>query len=253
MTPAEIKALLQKVANQSLSVDAAAQQMKHGAFEELGFSKVDHHRAVRQGFPEVIYAPGKTPAQVVAIAKAVYARSERVLITRLDDKQIKALRASRLPQQVNAVARCVWVEKPGRAAKRIGKVLVLTAGTADIPVAEEAAMTAECMGAHVERIFDVGVAGIHRLLAHREQLATARCVVVVAGMEGALPSAVGGLVPCAVIGVPTSVGYGAAFAGVTPLLGMLNSCAPNVVAVNIDDGFGAGFTAALINRTGEKA
>ncbi|NTV53625.1 MAG: nickel pincer cofactor biosynthesis protein LarB, partial [Candidatus Firestonebacteria bacterium] len=216
----------------------------------LGFSKVDHHRQLRQGVPEVVFAPGKTVPQLLAIVRALFRRSPRVLITRVSPGQVKALRAARLPVDYRPLAQAVLVEKKRASRRGQGKVLVLTAGTADIPVAEEAALTAECLGAAVEKIFDVGVAGLHRLLAHQESLAAARCIVVVAGMEGALTSVVGGLVACPVIGVPTSVGYGTAFAGVTPLLGMLNSCAPNVVVVNIDDGFGAGFSAALINRAG---
>jgi NCAIR mutase (PurE)-related protein len=164
--------------------------------------------------------------------------------------QVKALRAARLPVDHRVQAQAVLIQKKFGKRPGQGRVLVLTAGTADIPVAEEAALTAECLGADVEKIFDVGVAGVHRLLAFRDRLEAARCIVIVAGMEGALPSVVGGLVACPVIGVPASVGYGTAFGGVTPLLGMLNSCAPNVAVVNIDDGFGAGFMAGLINRTG---
>jgi hypothetical protein len=175
-----------------------------------------------------------------------------VLVTRVKAAQVKALRAARLPVEHRVAAQAVLIQKKAAATKGQGLVVVLTAGTADIPVAEEAALTAECLGANVEKIFDVGVAGVHRLLAHRRQLEAARCIVAVAGMEGALPSVVGGLAACPVIGVPASVGYGTAFGGVTPLLSMLNSCAPNVAVVNIDDGFGAGYLAGLINRAGGK-
>jgi NCAIR mutase (PurE)-related protein len=250
MQPAALKKLLEGVAHGRLGVDAAAQRLAHWPFEDLEFSKVDHHRQVRQGFPEVIFAPGKTVPQLVAIARALFRRSPQVLITRVSVAQVKALRAARLPVEHREAARAVLIRKKTDLRPGTGRVLVLTAGTADIPVAEEAALTAECLGAAVEKIFDVGVAGVHRLLAYRERLEAARCIVVVAGMEGALASVVGGLVACPVIGVPTSVGYGTAFGGVTPLLSMLNSCAPNVAVVNIDDGFGAGFTAGLINRAG---
>jgi len=250
MQSQELKTLLQQVAGGKISVDAAAKNLAHWPFEDLGFSKVDHQRQLRQGFPEVIYAPGKTSPQLVAIARALFRRNPLVLVTRVSLAQVKALRAARLPVDHRVQAQAVLIQKKFGKRPGQGRVLVLTAGTADIPVAEEAALTAECLGADVEKIFDVGVAGVHRLLAFRDRLEAARCIVIVAGMEGALPSVVGGLVACPVIGVPASVGYGTAFGGVTPLLGMLNSCAPNVAVVNIDDGFGAGFMAGLINRTG---
>jgi NCAIR mutase (PurE)-related protein len=250
MQTPDLKIFLQQVAAGKLSVETAMQRLEHWPYEDLGFSKVDHHRQQRQGFPEVIFAPGKTAAQLKSITRALYQRSGLVLITRLAPEQVKVLRTLKLPLKYNAIARCAIIRKPSARIPEKGCVAVVTAGTADIPVAEEAAVTAECLGAKVDRIFDVGVAGVHRLIAHRSQLERARSIVVTAGMEGALASVVGGLVACPVIGVPTSVGYGTAFGGVTPLLAMLNSCAPNVAVVNIDDGFGAGFLAALINRTG---
>jgi hypothetical protein len=252
MRPEELKALLERVAAGRVSPEGAARRLAHWPYEDLGFSKVDHHRQERQGFPEVVYAPGKTAPQLVAIARALFRRSAAVLVTRVNALQVKALRAARLPVEHRVLAQSALIQKKSAKHPGQGRVLVLTAGTADIPVAEEAALTAECLGAAVEKIFDVGVAGLHRLLAHRRQMETARCIVAVAGMEGALPSVVGGLVSCPVIGVPASVGYGTAFGGVTPLLSMLNSCAPNVAVVNIDDGFGAGFLAGLINRGGSR-
>jgi pyridinium-3,5-biscarboxylic acid mononucleotide synthase len=250
MRPEDLHALLERVAAGRVSPGSAARRLAHWPYEDLGFSKVDHHRQARQGFPEVVYAPGKTASQLTAIARALFRRSSPVLVTRVTGAQVKALRAAGLPLDYREAARCAVLRKKGARVAGRGRVLVLTAGTADIPVAEEAAVTAECLGAAVEKIFDVGVAGLHRLLAHRSALEAARCIVAVAGMEGALPSVVGGLAACPVIGVPASVGYGTAFGGVTPLLSMLNACAPNVAVVNIDDGFGAGFLAGLINRGG---
>jgi len=249
MNPQYLKALLTRIANGSLPVDAGMTELAKLPFEDLGFAKVDHHRHLRQGFPEVILGQGKTPAQIVSIARALYRRSGVVLVTRAQPEAVRALRRSKLPMREAKSARCVLVGKRPAVAPT-GSVIVMTAGTADIPAAEEAAFTAELLGAKVERIFDVGVSGLQRLLAHHERFRNARCVVVAAGMEGALASVVGGLVPCPVIALPTSVGYGAAFGGIASLLTMLNSCAANVLTVNIDDGFGAGYSAGLINRTG---
>jgi pyridinium-3,5-biscarboxylic acid mononucleotide synthase len=251
MTSKQLKSLLTQVASGRISVSEGVSNLSHLPFEDLGFAKADHHRQLRQGFPEVILAQGKTPAQVAAIARALYRRSGLVLVTRVEPAAVRALRGARLPVRHAAAAHCAVIGRPPKPAQ--GRVMVLTAGTADIPVAEEAALTAALLGARVERIFDVGVAGVHRLLAHRQQLAAARCLVVVAGMEGALASVAGGMVSCPVIAVPTSVGYGASFGGLTALLGMLNSCAANVSVVNIDNGFGAGFSAGLIARQGAAA
>jgi len=216
-------------------------------FEDLGFAKVDHHRALRHGMPEVIFSQGKTPGQVAEIASRLLERVPNVLATRAAEETADAVR-TRIPDaeyfpQSRAIR--VWRD---RAVRGSGKIAVVCAGTSDIPVAEEATVTCEVMGNRVESITDVGVAGIHRLMNNRERLTDARVIICCAGMEGALPSAVGGLVSCPVIAVPTSVGYGASFNGLAALLGMLNSCASNVTVVNIDNGFGAGYVASLINR-----
>jgi len=221
-------------------------RMRHMPFEDLGFAKVDHHRALRHGMPEVILAKGKTPAQVTAIAETLLRNAQNVLITRADRECAEMVAefpgAEYFP--LSGVIR-FWRDKKVHGK---GKIAVVCAGTSDIPVAEEAQLTAEVMGNEVDTIHDIGVAGIHRLMHNRERLSEARVIVVAAGMEGALPSAVGGLVSCPVIAVPTSVGYGASFHGLAALLGMLNSCASNVTVVNIDNGFGAGYVASLINR-----
>jgi NCAIR mutase (PurE)-related protein len=239
--------LLEQVRAGAVGVDAALDRVRHLPFEDLGFAKVDHHRALRHGMPEVIFAKGKTPGQTVAIAAKLLERAPNVLITRADCETAAAVEAS-LPGgeylPLSGVIR-FWRE---RSVRGKGKIVVACAGTSDMFVAEEAQATAEIMGNQVEAIHDIGVAGIHRLMSNREKLVEARVVVVCAGMEGALPSAVGGLVSCPVIAVPTSVGYGASFHGLAALLGMLNSCASNVTVVNIDNGFGAGYVASLINR-----
>jgi NCAIR mutase (PurE)-related protein len=217
-------------------------------FEDLGFAKVDHHRALRQGFPEVILGQGKEAGDIAAIVRAMRRRELNILITRLDREKIAQLRKLHTGLKFHRAARAAtWVRKP---VKIIGKgtVLVVSAGTSDIPVAEEAVLTATMMGNRVEKLFDVGVAGIHRLLQNRPRLVDAAVLIVAAGMEGALPSVVAGLIDKPVIAVPTSVGYGASFHGISALLGMLNSCAAGVTVVNIDNGFGAGFAASLINR-----
>ena len=242
-----MKALLEQVREGATPVDAALEQLRHMPFEDLGFAKVDHHRAIRHGMPEVIFGMGKTPDQVRSIAKALLARSSNLLLTRATEEMASAVKevvaeAEYFP--LPGVVR-VWRDKTVRGK---GKVAVICAGTSDLPVMEEARLTTETMGNEVEAIADVGVAGIHRLLAQHEKLMSARVAIVCAGMEGALPSAVGGLVSCPVIAVPTSVGYGASFQGLAALLGMLNSCASNVTVVNIDNGFGAGYVASLINR-----
>ncbi len=216
-------------------------------FEDLGFARVDHHRALRQGFPEVILGVGKTPSQIAAIAARIVARQQSLLVTRTDQAAFDEVRRVVPDAHFHAEARAITLQQkdiePGR-----GIVLIAAAGTSDLPVAEEAAVTAELLGNTVDRLYDVGVAGIHRLLGERGRLAAARVVIVVAGMEGALPSVVGGLVQVPVIAVPTSVGYGASFGGIAALLGMLNSCSAGVSVVNIDNGFGAASIASLINH-----
>jgi NCAIR mutase (PurE)-related protein len=247
MNQEQLRNLLEQVREGAIDVEAALARVRHMPFEDLGFAKVDHHRELRHGMPEVILAKGKTPGQVVSIAKRLLAMSQNVLITRADAAAVAAIEQN-LPGgehfELSGAVR-FWRDKTVRGK---GKIAVVCAGTSDIPVAEEAQVTAEVMGNQVESIYDVGVAGIHRLMESRARLAEARVLVVCAGMEGALPSVVGGLVSCPVIAVPTSVGYGASFNGLAALLGMLNSCASNVTVVNIDNGFGAGYVASLINR-----
>lgn len=248
MRPDRLQQMLERVARGRLGVTAALRQLKAWPFEDLGFAKLDHHRHLRQGFPEVILAEGKTPGQIALLAHRLAVRSGRVLITRLTAKHARALRPQ-LKFRYVALARCgVVPDIPAPASARAGKVCVVTAGTGDIPAAEEAGLTAELLGARVERIYDVGVAGLHRLLAARPRLVGSRVVIALAGMEGALASVLAGLVDCPVIAVPTSVGYGASFRGLAALLAMINACAANVAVVNIDNGFGAGFIAGLICR-----
>jgi pyridinium-3,5-biscarboxylic acid mononucleotide synthase len=223
-------------------------RLRHLPFEDLGFAKIDHHRALRQGFPEVILGQGKDVAEIAAIVRAMRRRKSSILITRIDAEKMALLHRRRTGLTFHTSARAAsWSAKPIKIVGR-GAILVVCAGTSDIAIAEEAAVTATIMGNRVERLFDVGVAGIHRLLENRPRLDAASVLIVVAGMEGALPSVVGGLVSKPVIAVPTSVGYGASFQGLAALLGMLNSCAAGVTVVNIDNGFGAGFAASLINR-----
>lgn len=234
-----------------MPLDRAMNRLRLLPFEDLGFAKVDHHRTIRRGFPEVIFSQGKTADQVVAIIKRMVKRNSNVLATRATPAIFAAVRKAVPTARYHEAARLIEVVSPSsRRPRRTSgaPVLVVTAGTADIPVAEEAAVTAEWMGSKVERLYDVGVAGIHRLLGHQDLIRRAGVIVVVAGMEGALASVVGGLVDKPVIAVPTSVGYGASFEGLAALLGMLNSCASGVVVVNIDNGFGAGYFAGLINR-----
>jgi pyridinium-3,5-biscarboxylic acid mononucleotide synthase len=243
-----LRALLEEVKGGSVDVEAALDKLRHMPFEDLGFAKIDHHRAIRHGIPEVIFGKGKTPEQIVAIAERLSDKARNVLITRVDPEAAPRI-CGALPGEAEhfplSGAIRIWRDKTIHGK---GKLAVVCAGTTDIPVAEEAQVTAELMGNEVDAIYDIGVAGIHRLMSNRERLTSARVVVVCAGMEGALPSVVGGLVSCPVIAVPTSVGYGASFHGLAALLGMLNSCASNVTVVNIDNGFGAGYVASLINR-----
>lgn len=247
MNQDQLRQLLLDVRTGETEVDAAIERMRHMPFEDLGFAKIDHHRALRHGMPEVIFGKGKTPEQIIEIASRLLDRGPNLLATRTTSEVADLLR-SRYPETEYFPA-CgalrVWRD---RAPAGKGSIAVVSAGTTDLFVAEEAFITAQTMGNDVDLIQDVGVAGIHRLLHNRERLLKCRVIVVCAGMEGALPSAVGGLVSCPVIAVPTSVGYGASFHGLAALLGMLNSCASNVTVVNIDNGFGAGYVASLINR-----
>jgi len=247
MNSDSIRKLFDEVRRGKLSPDVAVQRLRHLPFEDLGFAKVDHHRALRVGMPEVIFGEGKTPAQLATIFAKLAKHGGNLLATRATEKQFAAVKKKVRGAEYRALARAIVLE---RDPKKYGKgtITVVSAGTSDIPVAEEAVVTAELMGNDVQRLYDVGVAGIHRLLANREAFANARVVIVCAGMEGALPSVVGGLVGVPVIAVPTSVGYGAAFQGLAALLGMMNACASNVSVVNIDNGFGAGYVASLINR-----
>jgi len=249
MNQSALRHLFNAVRAKRISPDDAVSRLRHLPFEDLGFAKVDHHRALRQGMPEVILGEGKTPAQVAAIFSrlAAHGGTSNVLATRATEAQYAAVAAEIPRAEYRPLARAITLQ---RDRKRHGKgtIAVVSAGTSDIPVAEEAVVTAELMGNRVQHLYDVGVAGIHRLLAHRTVLAEARVIIVCAGMEGALPSVVGGLVGVPVIAVPTSIGYGASFEGLAALLGMLNSCASNVSVVNIDNGFGAGYVASLINR-----
>ena len=247
MTPETIRALFDEVKAGQLSPDEAVERLRHLPFEDLGFAKVDHHRPLRNGMPEVIFGQGKSPEQVAGIFQRLAQHGSNVLATRISEQQFEAVQKLVPEAEYRNLARAAILR---RDLKKYGKgrISVVSAGTSDIPVAEEAAVTAELMGNEVEQVYDVGVAGIHRLLAHRELLTISRVIIVCAGMEGALPSVVGGLVSVPVIAVPTSVGYGAAFQGLAALLGMMNSCASNVTVVNIDNGFGAGYVASLINR-----
>jgi pyridinium-3,5-biscarboxylic acid mononucleotide synthase len=246
-----LRDILEQVSRGTLPAADAEQRLteylRELPYEDLGFARVDHHRALRQGFPEVILGSGKTPAHVAAIAERIVARGHSLLVTRTDETAYTAVRGEVPDAVFHPLARAITLQQkdisPGK-----GTVLVVAAGTADLPVAEEAIVTAELMGNHVERLFDVGVAGLHRLLSAQARLAAARVIVVVAGMEGALPSVIGGLVQVPIIAVPTSVGYGASFGGIAALLGMLNSCASGISVVNIDNGFGAATIASSINH-----
>ena len=246
MRPSDIKRLLGEVASGSCSVGEAMERLKRLPFERIGGSAVDHHRALRKGFPEVIFCEGKRPEEVCAIARSISRAGGTLLATRASEGIFRAVQRVLPAASYHPRARCITLVS-GRRRPRRGLVAVVSAGTADAPVAEEAAVTAEIMGSRVTRLYDVGVAGLHRLLSGIGALSRARVIVVAAGMEGALPSVVGGLVERPVIAVPTSVGYGASFGGIAALLGMLNSCAAGVTVVNIDNGFGAGYAASLIN------
>jgi NCAIR mutase (PurE)-related protein len=243
---ARLRELLTALQTGTLSIDETLERLRRFPYEDLGFAEVDHHRALRKGFPEVILGQGKTDEQVVAIGERLLSQSDRLLVTRVDASSYAALK-ERIPDAVyHSAARAISVNR--RREPLLTGVAVVCAGTSDLAVAEEAAVTAELVGSRAERIYDVGVAGLHRLLDHLAVLQESKVVVAVAGMEGALPSVVAGLVAAPVIAVPTSMGYGASFQGLTPLLAMLNSCVPGVAVVNIDNGFGAGYLAAMINR-----
>lgn len=245
MTSEQLEALLAEVASGRLSPDKALERLRHLPFEDLPFARIDHHRALRQGFPEVVFCEGKTTEQVVAICERLEAATGSFLGTRASEAMATRLQA-RFPEMVwHPLARIVHLAGK-RTSRNPGTILVISAGTSDLPVAEEAALVADALGHSVERLIDVGVAGLHRLFAATEQIQRARVVIVVAGMEGALPSVVGGMVGVPVIAVPTSIGYGASFGGLAALLGMLNSCAAGVTVVNIDNGFGAAAAASRI-------
>ena len=245
----KLRTLLEAVKSEEIAVDDALQSLRTLPFEDLGFSKIDHHRQLRTGFPEVIFCQGKTIEQVKQISERILSAGHPLLATRATPDMYEAVKTIQPAARYNDLGRTISVKQsedegtPG--------ILVVSAGTSDLSVAEEAAETALMMGNAPERLYDVGVAGLHRLISNHEKLLTARVIIVVAGMEGALPSVVGGLVDCPVIAVPTSIGYGASFGGLAALLGMLNSCASGVTVVNIDNGFGAGYSASLINRLTE--
>ena len=242
----DVRELLEQVKSGSVEIEDAQMQLKNLPYEDLGYAKLDHHRKLRSGFGETVFCQGKPDAYLLEIYKKFYERDGEVLGTRASESQAELVRTA-VPEVVyDPISRILKVEKPGK--ERRGCVAVCTGGTADIPVAEEAAQTAEYFGCRADRIFDVGVAGIHRLLAQRERLGKANCIVAVAGMEGALGTVIAGLVECPVVAVPTSVGYGASFHGLSALLTMLNSCANGISVVNIDNGYGAGYLAAQINR-----
>jgi NCAIR mutase (PurE)-related protein len=264
VTPKRIRRLLDEVKAGAVGVEEAMARLERLPFEDLGFARIDHHRAMRQGFPEVVLCEGKTVEQVVEISRRIVAAGSTLLATRAESGTGEALLAALQGAEYNKVARTVVVRgEEAKVARTVvvrgeeaevadGTVLVISAGTSDLPVAEEAVVTAEVMGNRVEKLYDVGVSGIHRLLAHQEKISEASVIVVAAGMEGALASVVGGLVDVPVVAVPTSIGYGASFGGLAALLGILNSCAPGVTVVNIDNGFGAGVAASRINRVGSK-
>ena len=247
MTPEEIAEMLKQVKGGKLSVEDAVDRLRNLPFEDIGFARIDHHRSLRQGFPEVIFARGKAPEQVEGIVRRMLRNRHNILITRGDEALAELIKGLDPHVEFHPLSGTIAIRRD-RKIRGKGKILVVSAGTSDIPVAEEAQVTAEVMGNRVGVIYDVGVANIHRILSESKQLRSARVLIVVAGMEGALPSVVAGMVSVPVIAVPTSVGYGASFRGIAALLGMLNSCASNVAAVNIDNGFGAGYLASVINR-----
>ena len=247
-----LRGLLGRIRRGGLTVDAGVERLRDLPYEDLGFAKIDNHRELRRGFPEVIFGEGKTVPQIVAIVERIARRGQPVLITRVSEETHRRVRAALPAARYHADARAITVGvRGGRGRGRPG-ILVLAAGTSDLPVAEEAALTAEVMGNRVEKAYDVGIAGLHRLLAQRGKLRRARVIIAVAGMEGALPSVVAGLVAVPVIGVPTSIGYGTGLKGLAALMGMLNSCSTGLMVVNIDNGFGAGYSASVINFMAKK-
>jgi NCAIR mutase (PurE)-related protein len=247
LSPEEITQMLRQVKRGKLSVEAAVDRLRNLPYEDLGYAKIDHHRSLRQGFPEVVFARGKDPAQVEGIVARMLRNRHNVLVTRGDRLLFERLERLDAQAEFYELSGAIAIRRDRRIRGK-GKIMVVCAGTSDIPVAEEALVTAEVMGNRAEPLYDVGVAGIHRLLGESRHLRDARIIICVAGMEGALPSVVAGMVGVPVIAVPTSVGYGASFRGLAALLGMLNSCSPNVCVVNIDNGFGAGYLASVINR-----
>jgi pyridinium-3,5-biscarboxylic acid mononucleotide synthase len=247
MTEDQIRKILEQFKAGGLSADDALHRLRALPFEDLGFANIDHHRSLRQGFPEVVFGGGKTVEQVARIVEAMYKHDHNILVTRTTPEHFDSVKRIAKEAEFHEAARAITIQKDAKIHGK-GTVMVVSAGTSDMPVAEEAVVTLKVMGNHVDALYDVGVAGLHRLLDRRERLLQARVVIVAAGMEGALPSVVGGLVGVPVIAVPTSVGYGASFNGIAALLGMLNSCASNVTVVNIDNGFGAAVVASLINR-----
>jgi pyridinium-3,5-biscarboxylic acid mononucleotide synthase len=247
MTEEQLRQILGDLKSGALTDDQALERLRNLPFEDLGFANVDHHRTLRQGFPEVIFGAGKSADHVARIVGAMMAGRHNILVTRANKEQYERVREVEPSAEFHETARVIVVHRDD-AIRGKGTVMVISAGTSDIPVAEEASVTLKVMGNTVETLYDVGVSGLHRLLGRRDRLTAARVLIVVAGMEGALPSVVGGLVSVPVIAVPTSIGYGASFGGVTALLSMLNSCASNVTVVNIDNGFGAAMVASLINR-----
>jgi NCAIR mutase (PurE)-related protein len=241
-----VKRLLKKLSSRSITIGEAYKELRDLPYQDLGFAKLDSHRSLRRGFPEVIYCKGKTEEQVEGIVRALYKGSKTLILTRAEEKLFKKLKVKYPRLTFNKPAGIIYLGKI--KPKSRGEVLIVTGGTADLPVAEQAKVTLELMGNKVSTLYDVGVAGLHRLLDHKKELTSSNVIIVVAGMEGALPSVVSGLVSKPVIAVPTSVGYGASFRGIAPLLTMLNSCSPGIGVVNIDNGFGAGYLASLINR-----
>ncbi len=248
MNQDKLNQILSRVANGSLAAEDAGNQLKHITFENIDFAQIDHHRSLRKGFPEVIFGQGKTSAQIISIMEKMILHEDIILVTRLKKEKAQKITSKFQGADYFEDAKLLWLKKKEPKITGTGIILVISAGTSDIPVAREAFLTAQAMGNKVESIFDVGVAGIHRLFAFQEQIMTAAVIIVVAGMEGALPSVVAGMVKAPVIAVPTSIGYGSSFKGMTALLGMLNSCSSNIAVVNIDNGFGAGFMASSINH-----
>jgi len=248
MNEEKLREMLQALQDGKTDLESVLESLRSLPYEDLGFARVDHHRALRRGFPEVIFGEGKSADQITQIMKAILAQGANVLVTRVDSAKAETVRKDIESSVYDDISRTLTVRQQEVSKKGRGQVLVLAAGTSDIPVAEEAAITAEMIGSRVERLFDVGVAGLHRLLDHFQLMREATVLVVVAGMEGALPSVVGGMVDKPVVAVPTSVGYGVSFKGLAALMAMLNSCAPGIAVVNIDNGFGAGYLAALIDQ-----